>query len=54
MEERIVIGFKYEIENIDLEIGKSLGISNEQIKDEANIELKDGILILIQSNDYVN
>ena len=47
-------GFKYKIENIDLEIGKSLGISNEQIKDEANIELKDGILILIQSNDYVN
>ena len=47
-------GFKYEIENIDLEIGKSLGISNEQIKDVANIELKDGILILIQSNDYVN
>ena len=44
-------GFKYEIENQDLEIGKSLGISNEQINDKARIDLKDGILILIKSKD---
>ena len=44
-------GFKYEIKNIDLEIGKSLGISNEQIEDNATIEFKEGILILIKSKD---
>ncbi len=44
-------GFKYEIENYDLEIGKSLGISNEQIENIATIDLKEGILILIKSKD---
>lgn len=44
-------GFKYEIENQDLEIGKSLGISNEQIEEKASIDLKEGILILIKSRD---
>ena len=44
-------GFKYEIENADLQIGKSLGVSNEQTKDLATIEIEDGILILIISKD---
>ncbi len=44
-------GFKYEIENYDLEIGKSLGISNEQIEEKAEIDLKDGILIVIKAKD---
>ena len=44
-------GFKYEIENKDLEIGKSLGVSNEQIDSVSSIEIKEGILILIKSRD---
>ncbi len=44
-------GFKYELNNSTMEIGKSIGVSNEQIKDLATIEIKDGILILIQSKD---
>lgn len=44
-------GFKYELSNSSLEIGHSLGISNEQIKEKANIDIKDGIIILIRSKD---
>ncbi len=44
-------GFKYEIENYTLQIGESLGVSNEQIAEKATIDLKDGILILIKSRD---
>ena len=44
-------GFKYSLLEEDLEIGKSLGVSNEQIENRATIDLKSGILILIQSKD---
>lgn len=44
-------GFKYPLKNATLEIGKSLGISNEQIEQQAEIEIKKGILIVIQSKD---
>ena len=45
-------GFKYELSNSSIEIGHSLGISNEQIKEKANIDIKDGIIILIRSKDW--
>jgi len=44
-------GFKYILEDANLEIGHSIGVSNEQIEDCAEIDLKDGILILIKSRD---
>lgn len=44
-------GFKYPLENASLTIGKSLGVSNEIIEDIARIELKNGILIVIESRD---
>ena len=44
-------GFKYPLENASLEIGHSIGVSNEQIEKNAEIDLKKGILILIKSKD---
>lgn len=44
-------GFKYQLSNATLEIGHSLGVSNEQLEDYAEIDLKEGILILIKSKD---
>lgn len=44
-------GLKYTLENAVLNIGHSIGISNEQILDIATIDLKEGILILIKSKD---
>ena len=44
-------GFKYSLENDIISIGQSIGISNEQLKDEAEIKIKDGILIIIKSRD---
>lgn len=44
-------GFKYSLLEENLEIGKSLGVSNELIENKATIDLKSGILILIQSKD---
>lgn len=44
-------GFKYLLNNYTLEIGKSLGISNEILDNVATINLIDGILIVIESND---
>lgn len=44
-------GFKYPLNNASLSIGKSLGVSNEIIEDTANIEFKNGILIVIESRD---
>lgn len=44
-------GFKYPLSNATLEIGHSIGVSNEQFKDNAIIDLKAGILILIKSKD---
>lgn len=44
-------GFKYSLENAILNIGESIGVSNEQIGNESTIKLKEGILILIYSKD---
>ncbi len=44
-------GFKYPLDNYCLTIGKSLGVSNEIIKDIATIDLKSGTLIVIESKD---
>lgn len=44
-------GFKYPLSNATLEIGHSIGVSNEQASDNAIIDLKAGILILIKSKD---
>lgn len=44
-------GFKYPLNNATLEIGHSIGVSNELIKDIATIEIKSGILIFIKSKD---
>jgi len=44
-------GFKYPLDNATLEIGQSIGVSNEQLENYAEIDLKEGILILIKSRD---
>lgn len=44
-------GFKYPLNNYILPIGISLGISNEIIENVAHIEIKEGILIVIESKD---
>jgi len=44
-------GFKYSLKDAALEIGHSIGVSNEQLEDYAEIDLKEGILILIKSRD---
>lgn len=44
-------GFKYPLSNATLEIGHSIGVSNEQLEESATVDLKAGILILIKSKD---
>lgn len=44
-------GFKYPLKNTSLEIGHSISVSNEQIEENAQIDIKEGILILIKSKD---
>lgn len=44
-------GFKYELDNATLEIGESIGVSNEQTADKATINIKKGIAIIILSKD---
>lgn len=44
-------GFKYPLSQYCLPVGISLGVSNEIIEDVATIELKNGILIVIESRD---
>ena len=44
-------GFKYPLKNYNLPVGTSLGISNEIIDEMAHIEIKKGILIVIESKD---
>ena len=39
------------LQNADLNIGESIGVSNEQIENEAVIKIKEGILILVYSKD---
>lgn len=44
-------GFKYLLDNATLEIGHSIGVSNEIISDKAEIIIKTGFLIMIKSKD---
>lgn len=44
-------GFKYPLYNKTLEMGKSLGISNEIIEKKASIQLSKGILMVIEARD---
>lgn len=44
-------GLKYELDNFDMTIGVSLGISNELMGENAEITLKSGYLFVIQSRD---
>ena len=44
-------GFKYPLNNYILPIGTSLGISNEIVEEITHIEMKKGILIVIESKD---
>ena len=44
-------GVKYPLNNYDLPVGTSLGISNEIIEDTAHIKMEKGILIVIESRD---
>lgn len=46
-----LIGFKYTLDNATLEIGHSIGISNELTDNEAIITINNGILIMIKSKD---
>lgn len=44
-------GFKYNLSNAKMFIGQSLGVSNEQVEENAIITIKKGILIVIKSKD---
>lgn len=44
-------GMKYTLQDYTLTIGNSLGVSNEQLEQIAEISLKKGILIIIKSRD---
>lgn len=44
-------GLKYLLDNATLYVGDSIGVSNEQLEDIAEIKMKNGILILIRSID---
>lgn len=43
---------KYKLENNTLKIGNSIGISNEQTEENAEITIKNGLLIIIKSRDW--
>lgn len=44
-------GFKYSLHNATMKIGESIGVSNEQIEQLAKVSIKEGILILLKTND---
>ena len=44
-------GFKYLLEDATLKIGQSIGISNEQLEEQATIKIQKGIAILFFSKD---
>lgn len=46
-----LINVKYPLDNATLVIGESLGISNEILGETAYIELKTGVLIVVESRD---
>lgn len=44
-------GFKYPLHNHTLTSDNSLGVSNEAVEDEVLIQLKEGVLIMVESRD---
>jgi thiamine pyrophosphokinase len=46
-----LIGFKYPLNHITLSAGSSLAISNEIAKEEAGVELTEGILVVFETRD---
>lgn len=46
-----LIGMKYPLTNHTLVQGESLGVSNELVDEKAEIQLKEGTLIVIESHD---
>ena len=44
-------GFQYPLENAVIAAGSSLGVSNELISEEGIIEVKEGILLVMESRD---
>ena len=44
-------GLKYSLQEAEISIGETIGISNEIIEKTASIDIKEGILILIKSKD---
>ena len=44
-------GFKYPLNEHDIEIGYSIGVSNEIIDDCAEIIFESGILVVVESRD---
>ena len=44
-------GFRYPLSEAELSIGKSLGVSNELIREEGFLNIKEGVLFCIQSRD---
>ena len=46
------IGFKWELENATLDSSYSLGVSNINIKEHVEIEIKSGFLLIVVQNNY--
>lgn len=46
-----LIGFKYPLTEFHLKQGTSIGISNEIVETQAQIQFEDGVLIVIESKD---
>ncbi|KAJ51513.1 thiamine pyrophosphokinase [Clostridium tetanomorphum] len=46
-----ITGAKYPLNNYNLKLGESLGVSNEVLNEKAYIDFKEGLLFVIQSND---
>ncbi|REE80069.1 thiamine diphosphokinase [Paenibacillus taihuensis] len=44
-------GFQYPLHEATLEIGQSLGISNKLLGDQGQIQVRDGLLLVIESRD---
>lgn len=44
-------GFKYPLQNTDMTMGNSLGISNEILEETAKITIESGYLLIVESDD---
>lgn len=44
-------GFKYLTDNLDFELGSTMGISNEVVSENGTIDIKSGVSLVIKSRD---